>query len=43
MDVMPVSVSMLVYIDAASAEKSLASGGNWMFFRSLMTENEFFM
>jgi hypothetical protein len=40
---MPTSVLMLVYMDVASAEKSLASWGSVIPFISLMTAVEFFL
>jgi len=42
-DEIPVWVSMLVYIDVASAVKRSASGGISSDLRSLMREFEFFM
>ncbi len=42
MDVMPVSVSLLVYIDVASAVKISASFGMCNDFSSVITEVEFF-
>ena len=43
MDASPVGVSMVVYIDFASAEKSLASFGRVKCFRSFITSKEFLM
>ncbi len=37
-EVTPVSVSMFVYIEVASAEKSLASGGRFKSLKSSITE-----
>ena len=43
MEASPVGVSMFVYIDFASAEKSLASFGSVNCFRSFITSKEFLM
>jgi hypothetical protein len=43
LEVTPVSVSMLVYIKVALAEKSLASGRRSMSLKSSITEKEFLM
>jgi hypothetical protein len=43
MEETPVAVSMLVYMEAASAENSSAPGGICISLRSLMTSVEFWM
>jgi len=43
MVLIPVSVSILVYIDLASAVQSLAPSGNTLFLRALMMFVEFFV